>query len=281
MKGKKRKKQRKISFKLFLNKTLSPDDTGRYPVYLRITYKRQNTKIPDVFINHGVFVLTEEEFENFESGNQDRDFGEHEHFLHSSVKLYEDIIRYEESIDEDYSISGLAERARFYRTDVSSDLESQIVYFFNMEKRVQFPKLELTKEEIFNIKTINDNWHKIKNLISTSLKRLIEAYLLSTLFNLYKYNLKQSDFWFGGSYYHFLLKGGLVEFKSFMVDYFGKKENIDEDYLHNTLLDTHKDFISKFGILLNSIAFDKENQEVYHDLISDHLKAILEKRRDF
>ncbi|KAA3623345.1 MAG: hypothetical protein DWQ02_24650 [Bacteroidetes bacterium] len=271
-------KKRKISFKLFLNKTLTPERPGWYPVYLRITYKGQNTKVPDVLLNDVTLYWTQSDLDAYDRGERDGAIKGNAQFLDESLKFYEDIIRYEETFSEDYTISGLAKRAGFFRLLMIKDLESKIGFLFNLELTVLNQKQSLPKHSSFSIKFLNDNYRNLKSLFSPALNRLIETYILVYLYNLHYYHNFHNDIWYNGTYYHWVIKGGIDQFKGFMEDFFGERKRIDDNYLKEDLLANDSATQREMGILINSIKPDIDFQSIYLSIISDLLDSAIKMR---
>ncbi len=270
----KQKKPRKVSFKLFLNKALTPEKEGFYPVYLRITYKGQNTKVPDVLMNNTTLFWTEEDLSNFEKGKPSTGIRGNDQFLKSSLDFYEDIIRYEDPDSNDnYSIGGFAERVRFYRLPIYDDFLTQLSYYFNVEQALLYDQDKIESKTSFE--KLNEETKQIVPLLSPGLKRLIEAYLLVKLYGLDQYHEYQNDLWFGDTYYHWVIKDGMTPFKRFLADFFGDRQNINDDYL-STLLANNTPFKRELGNLLNILKPEKEFSKVYTALIKNHFELMIE-----
>ncbi|MCB0652173.1 MAG: hypothetical protein KDC85_12930 [Saprospiraceae bacterium] len=268
-------KQKKISFSLFLNETLTPKKGGFYPVYLRITFKRQNTKIPDVLLNDHTLYWRKEDFEKFQKGDYSGSYRGEAQMVKESIEFYENIIRFEDAQDpENYSVSGLAERARFYRQNFSESLKKQIQYLFNLEaKSIKREGIEIKPLNFF---TLEGNIGKVENHLSESLKRLIETYSLVTVYLLFAHNFNEDDE-FSGTLYHWTIKNGVKNFSFFLDDYFGSRKKIDDSLLKNYFTERSSE-LKTIGKSLSVMPPDKNHKQLYLSVLSNHLEFILDRR---
>lgn len=121
-------REKKISFKYFLNKSLKPVVIGgktHYRVYVRISYDRLSTKfiffIPDLPNNE---FLTEDQFEEFFVKKTNKSVNEHvREFEEEIIK----IVRFEaKAIGEKYRISGISNRQQHYYSVLLEELEKHL-----------------------------------------------------------------------------------------------------------------------------------------------------------
>ena len=121
-------RKKKISIKYFLNKRLKPDSFGRYPLYFRVNYDKNNTQFkftdfdqdsPDTFLSEKSFnELGEEGLRK----KFDTDFIE---------DLLIEVIRYEDKLFKDeFHLSGLSERMYFYRSSVNEIISNDALKDF-------------------------------------------------------------------------------------------------------------------------------------------------------
>ena len=266
-------KQKKVTFKLFLNKNLTPQKEKYYPVYFRITYNRQNTKIPDVLVNDHTLYWSEEDLDAFERGFYSDKTREVANLVKESMQFYEDIIRYEaKKVGEDYSVIGLAERARFYRQSFRESFEEQLSYLAKMEEHI-LQQDDGASRDRGNSGLIK-NIEKYKAKLSASFMRMQELSLLIDLYSMPQYNLKYADSFFADTIYYWEMKTGKEEFKDFVDRYFGDKVEIDEHYLeerfkHDTPERRH------LQPLYVSLPPNINYKGLYVNMIATHLQSIL------
>jgi hypothetical protein len=269
-------KQKKVTFKLFLNKNLTPQNEKYYPVYFRITYNRQNTKIPDVLVNDHTLYWSEEDLDAFERGFYSDKTREVADMVKESIQFYEDIIRYEaRKVGEDYSVIGLAERARFYRQSFRKGFEEQLSYLAKMEVHILQQKGG-TNGNQSNAGLI-ENIKKHKTKLSASFIRMQELSILIDLYSMPQYNLKYADSFFADTIYYWEMKTGMAEFEDFIDRYFGDKVEIDEQYLddrfqHDTPERRH------LRPLLVNLPPSQNYKDLYANMIATHLQSILAER---
>ncbi|MGH1433092.1 MAG: hypothetical protein ACRBG0_01395 [Lewinella sp.] len=265
------KKARKVSFKLFLNKSASRKESGFHPVYLRITYNRQNTKVPDVLVNGRYLMWKEEDLEAFENDNITKVIRGHAKHLKKSLDFYENIIRYEDANEQDdYSVIGIADRARFFRTSIFPDFWMILEYLEQLEYESLFASGQINAK--YPDWTFPKKLEELGGLVSEGFKRMQELYALVILYDFDYYNDYKEDYIFGSTYYHWIIDDGLDRFKDFLTDYFGSKSRIDEDYLTDRLSD-QKDMPSTdfhLKMILEHLPPKKEYQQLYINLLKNH-----------
>ena len=201
-------KQKTISIKFFLNKDVKVqeseiDGAALYPVYVRVTYNRRNTK----------FRIQEwwykEEFEGH--------LEELPEFKDTKV-IIEQIVRFEsDTLGEKYSVRGLADRYCVYTSRISKLLEHALILNIS--------------QELGNILTFNEfsSWQKLElgEKISYGLNKLkpeipIGIYRLSLLFALVGHKTEATIFdWVIGD----LRKGFLIHLDDLIK--LSKKEEKD------------------------------------------------------
>jgi hypothetical protein len=269
-------KQKKVTFKLFLNKNLTPQNEKYYPVYFRITYNRQNTKIPDVLVNDHTLYWSEEDLDAFERGFYSDKTREVADMVKESMQFYEDIIRYEaKKGGEEYSVIGLAERARFYRQSFRKSFEEQLSYLVKMEAHVLQQGDKVAGKGGIGKLLQGIEEHKTK--LSSSFTRMQELAILIDLYSMPQYNLKYTDSFFADTIYYWEMKTGMAEFEEFINRYFGSKAEIDEHYLeerfkHDTPERRH------LQLLYNHFPPQSDHKTLYINIVSTHLQSILAKR---
>lgn len=269
-------KQKKVTFKLFLNKNLTPQNEKYYPVYFRITYNRQNTKIPDVLVNDHTLYWSEEDLDAFERGFYSDKTREVADMVKESMQFYEDIIRYEaKKVGEEYSVIGLAERARFYRQSFRKSFEEQLSYLAKMEVHVlqQGNKANGKRDK----GSLLQNIAKQKSKLSASFIRMQELAILIDLYSMPQYNLKYTDSFFADTIYYWEMKTGMEAFEDFISRYFGNKMEIDEHYLeerfkHDTPERRH------LQPLYNHFPPQSDHKTLYINILSTHLQSMLSER---
>lgn len=106
-------KEKKISFRYYLNKRLKPissPDGDQYPVYLQVTYNRLNNQFKIGFIEHPYY--TENEFERLFVKRSDPKFNKTMDYYEEQLKS---VIRFEIKSKEDiFSIKGFSNRLDYY-----------------------------------------------------------------------------------------------------------------------------------------------------------------------
>lgn len=266
-------KQKKVTFKLFLNKSLTPQNEVYYPVYFRITYNRQNTKIPDVLINDHTLYWSDEDLDAFERGFYSDKTREVVDLVKESMHFYEDIIRYEaKKNSEDYSVIGLAERARFYRQSFRGSFEKQLSYCTKMEAQVIRANATTTGNQSLN--DLVSNIYKFRNEMSAPLMRMQELAILLDLYSMPQYNLMFTDSFFADTVYYWELKTGIKEFEGFINNYFGDKQDIDEHYLNERLKEGTPESRYLQPVLI-SLPPQKAHKQLYINMVSTHLQSVL------
>jgi len=141
-------KEKKIGIKHYLNKNLKPvssNGSERYPVYIQITFDRNNTKfahpLSDLFDDG---YLTESEFENlFES--------KHDARIRASVENLEkgirNVIRFEEQkLKNRFMLKGFADRFNGYFLSLTWIIEKSLQQLMD-----DFLKDELSEEEFESV----------------------------------------------------------------------------------------------------------------------------------
>jgi hypothetical protein len=273
----KSKKARKVSFKLFLHKTASREESGFYPVYLRITYNRQNTKISDVLLNDHSLMWKEEDLENFQNKNMTPFIREQAQYLNRSLEFYENIIRHEDpDSDEDYTVVGIGDRARVYRKNVLSDLSFLLEYL----ERVEFEQLFSDQQipEVYPEWAFPDRIPELKERVSEGFKRLHELYALLSLYEMDYYNGYKTDYILGGTYYHWLIDDGMDRFKQFLNAYFGSKERLDERYLSETLSREDKTIVERqLATVLEHLPPQEKYTPLYLSIITNHCEKVADR----
>lgn len=259
-------KQKKVTFKLFLNKSLTPQNEKYYPVYFRITYNRQNTKISDVLFNDHTLFWSEEELDAFERGFYSGKTRQVAEMVKESMTFYEDVIRYEaEKAGEDYSVIGLAERAKFYRNSFLDSFNDQVSYFAKMEACVN---------DGASISALITTVRGHNSVLSTSFIRMQELSILLQLYLMPYYNLNLSDSFFTSSIYYWEMKAGMAEFKDFLARYFSNQASIDPSHLEERF--QHNTPESRYlKPLYNSFPPQVVYEQLYFKMVKAHLQAIL------
>ncbi|KGE88595.1 MAG: hypothetical protein ACE362_08325 [Phaeodactylibacter xiamenensis] len=270
----KSKKARKVSFKLFLHKTASREESGFYPVYLRITYNRQNTKVPDVLLNDHYLMWREEDLENFQENNMTPQIREQSKYLNRSLEFYEKIIRHEDpDNNEDYTVIGIGDRARVYRKNVLSDLSFLLEYL----ERVEFEQLFSARQipEVYPEWAFPDRILELKERVSEGFKRLHELYALLSLYEMDYYNGYKTDYILGGTYYHWLIDDGMDRFKQFLKAYFGSKQRLDETYLSGVLNREDKTIVERqLANALEHLPPQEKYTPLYLSILANHCEKI-------
>ncbi|TXB63222.1 hypothetical protein [Phaeodactylibacter luteus] len=273
----KSKKARKVSFKLFLHKTASREESGFYPVYLRITYNRQNTKVPDVLLDNHYLMWKEEDLENFQNNNMTPQIREQSKYLNRSLEFYEKIIRHEDPEgDEEYTVIGIGDRARFYRKNVINDLSFYLEYL----EKLEFEQLFSAKQipEVYPEWTFPDKLIELKDKVSEGFKRLHELHALLSLYEMDYYNGYKTDYILGGTYYHWIIDGGMDRFKQFLNAYFGSKERLDERYLSETLSREDKTIVERqLATVLEHLPPQEKYTPLYLSIITNHCEKVADR----
>jgi hypothetical protein len=269
-------KQKKVTFRLFLNKTLSPKNEIYYPVYFRITFNRQNTKIPDVLFNDHTLYWSKEELEAFENGFYSEKTRVVVDQVKQSMQFYEDVIRYEvQKNEEDYSIIGLAERARFYRQSFRNTFEEKLAYLKSMEVNiVRDPSSK--GEAVSNFLGFPDEIEKHKDKLSKTFQRMQELATLLDLYGMPYYNEKLSNSFFADTVYYWEIKTGMREFQDFLLRYFDGKRDINEDYLNDRFENETPEHRYLLPIY-RSLPPTADYKDLYFSLIKGHLQFLLHK----
>lgn len=272
-------KAKKVSFKLFLNKSTSRKESGFHPVYLRITYNRQNTKVPDVLVNGRYLMWKEEDLEDFENDNITRVIRGHAKHLKKSLEFYENIIRHEDANeDDDYSVIGIADRARFYRKPIFDDFWMILRYMERLEYEYLFAAGKIPF--VYSEWSFSNKIEELKDLVSPGFKRMQELSLLLDLYNMFYYNGHLDDYIFGSTYYHWLIDDGMSRFSNFLADYFGPKAKLNESIL--------EDFFSEPDPLSSTIRLQEilthlppreEYQQLYISLLRNHCQKLADREK--
>lgn len=265
-------KRKKVTFKLFLNKALTPQKE-RYPVYFRITYNRQNTKIPDVLMNEHTLYWSQDDLDAFERGYYSEKTSQATDMVKQSMQFYEDIIRYEaKKYGDNYSIKGLADRARFFRKSFSESFEKQLSYLLDMENCLN--RTAEKKMDSIHLSHLHSVIEEKKEQLSRTFLRMLETSILLDLYAMPYYNQQYSYSFLADSIYHWTLNGGLQEFKDFVHRFFTDKSGLDESFLEERLSrNTPEQRYLK--PLLQSTPPDSQLKEVYVGLLEQHLASTM------
>ena len=266
-------KKKKISFKLFLHKASPSKDGARYPLHLRVTYNRQNTKVSDIIFNYHSLLWDEDDLARFNKGDWSGAFKKEANQVTQALYLYEKIIRYEESFTKNYSISGLVKRVRFYRYFMIDEFNSLISHFLNMEQDALTGDSLSENRMPLSLNLLNNYWDKFLTFeLSETSKRMIETYSLVYLFespNCHDFNDKNNQYI--GTNFHWIIGGGFHLFEKFLHDYFGERKHINESEIKNIIYP--KDGVnSGITTLMKRNPPNKKYLSVYLTLLKNHLK---------
>ncbi len=269
------KKEKKIGFQLYLEKKASPRNKDFYPVYLRVTFKRQSTKLKHIFFDDYIQYWREEDLANWEKGAFKKIYKPELLAMQQSLDFFENIIRYEEAKNsENYSIIGIASRARMYRVQIDELLKEQI----EMLAAIEIPLLNDSSGFSAKVKNPLDTEAIIEQAkaISPALRTMIELHCLLYLYASDLFNTKiNSDF--VNTIYHFVVNPGVKDFKIFTENYFSK----NADALNFSALEhisaSENVFHNEFTALSRAFPPKKDKAQTYLNLLNVFILRTMKK----
>ena len=121
-------KEKKVSVKFFLNKDVKPslyDDVKLYPVYVRVTYNRKNTKFKAAIDQATLWIREEFEDHYLLDEKNRKSFEEIEQALI-------DIVGYEaERLGDKFTLKGIGQRLEYYKISIYNCLQLLVSHHFN------------------------------------------------------------------------------------------------------------------------------------------------------
>lgn len=118
-------KQKKISFNEFFDKRIKSLDEETYPVYIRTTYDRQNSKIRPFY--ESKVYWTEDQLENHKNGTyEDVATRRTGHWINCVKEIIEQVVRDKDKQVDDFNFSGIAEVVRYYQKDMEFYLDNLV-----------------------------------------------------------------------------------------------------------------------------------------------------------
>ncbi len=101
---------------------MKPVDGDRYPVYVRVIFDSQNSRMRPAM--HADIYWTKEQLENFKQGHlKDDQMRQEAKILKESEEIIEFVIRSIDEKVEDFKFSGVTDRVRFFQQPLLGLLE--------------------------------------------------------------------------------------------------------------------------------------------------------------
>ncbi|MEM6377876.1 MAG: hypothetical protein AAF705_06670, partial [Bacteroidota bacterium] len=118
-------KQKKISFNEFFDRRIKSLDDETYPVYIRTTFDRQNSKIRP--FHESKIYWTEDQLKNHKKGTyEDVATRRTGHWINCVKEIIEQVVREKDEKVEDFNFSGVADVVRYYQKDMEFLLDNLV-----------------------------------------------------------------------------------------------------------------------------------------------------------
>lgn len=266
-------KEKKISFKYYLD-TRRPSDVteGFYPLYVQVIFNQKNTRLKAVIDHEEEHYWREEDLEKFLENDFTGKYRGEAYEVLNSQKLIEEIIRYEYSLKgEEYSLRGLGDRLKIYRSNITVNIQRDLFEAFLLEVKhfnlsIDLPRSSSFAKNYYSGKELLGKSYSVSQVVS----RQIELYVALTLY---------SDATFAGDFgeenswmmYHWLRAGSKKAFSVFISKLIDKAPELSFNNIPNQgtfvpyrkLVDDFfpkQDYLQYYLFLIDNQVYKAENR---------------------